>query len=50
MESEPSKFRGNPNIFFNQFLFLLFFNSSKPVLTEKNFVAWPIRNLLLKKY
>ena len=25
-------------------LFTFFFNSSKPVLTEKNFVDWPIRN------
>ena len=33
--SEPANFRGSPNIFFNE---ILFFNSSKPVLTEKSFV------------
>ena len=33
MASKPPKFR------------LLFFNSSKPVLTENIFVDWPIRNL-----
>ena len=32
-------------IFFLTKFCLLFFNSSKPVLTEKNFVDWPIRDL-----
>ena len=43
--SKPPKFCGSPNIFFNKILFTFFFNSSKPVLTEKIFVDWPIGNL-----
>ena len=41
--SEPPKFRGSPNNFFNQ-ICLFFSNSSKPVLTEKFFVDWPAKS------
>ena len=45
MASKPPKFRDlRIHTFLTKFC-LLFFNSSKPVLSEKIFVDWPIRNL-----
>ena len=47
MGSELPKFRELPNItLFNQILFT-FFNSSKPVLTEKFFDDWPMSYLFI---
>ena len=45
--SKPPKFNfvDHQIFFLTNFFFTFFFNSSKPVLTEKIYVDWPIRNL-----
>ena len=47
--SEPPKYLVITKYRLNQILFTFFFNSSKPVLTEKFFVDWPIRIYFLSK-